>query len=111
MEFLIELLVHAGVIFLLASIIPGINIKNYGTAILVCLVIGLLNATLGMIVRFPLNLMTLFLIKFIVRLFVTAIVIKITSKIFSGFQVSSWSAAIILAICMAIAGSLIDKIL
>ncbi len=41
MNFILELLVNAGVLFLLAYLLPSVNIKNYGTAILVALVIGI----------------------------------------------------------------------
>ncbi len=67
MNFILELLVNAGVLFLLAYLLPSVTIKNYGTAILVALVIGILNATIGWLLRLPLNLITLGLLSFVVR--------------------------------------------
>ncbi len=110
MDFIIHLLINAGVLLVLASIIPGVTVKNYGTAILVCLVIGLLNATIGFFIRFPLNVITLFLITFLVRLFVTVIIIKLTDKLFKGFEVRTWTAAWIVAICLALAAGVVDTI-
>jgi putative membrane protein len=111
MNWILQLLLNAGVLLLVAKIMPSVKIKNFTTAILVALVIGLLNATIGFLIRLPLNIVTLGLLSFLVRLIVTAIVIKITDKFFSGFEVKNFTTAIILAIIMAIAGSLLTYFL
>jgi putative membrane protein len=90
---------------------PTVKIRSFGTAILVALVIGVLNATIGWLLRLPLNLITFFLLSFFIRLLVLAIVIKIADAIFSGFEVKSFGAAVILACIMAVAGSLVTYLL
>jgi putative membrane protein len=111
MYWLIQLLINAGILLLLANIIPGVKIRSYGTAIGVSLVIGILNATVGFLIRLPLNIITFGLLSFFVRLLVTAIVIKITDKFFSGFEVRSFTTAVILACAMALASTLVNFIL
>jgi putative membrane protein len=111
MNWIVQLLINAGVLLLASKIMPSVKIRSFGTAVLVALVIGFLNATIGAILRFPLNLVTLFFLSFFVRLIVLAIVIKIADKLFSGFEVSSFSAAVILACIMAVAGSLLTYFL
>jgi putative membrane protein len=59
----------------------------------------------------PLNIVTLGLLSFFIRLLVTAIVIKITEKFFSGFEVRTFTSALLLAIAMAVAGTLLDYII
>lgn len=108
MSWILQLLINAVVLLLASKIMPTVKVRNFGTAVVVALVIGILNATIGAIIRFPLNLFTLFLLSFFVRLIVLAIVIKITDKFFSGFDVSSFTSAIILACIMAVAGSLLS---
>ncbi len=110
MHFIIDLLLNAAVLFILASLIPTITIKNYGTAIWVALVVGLLNATVGFALRLPLNILTLGLITFVVRLFVSALMIKLADNLFPGFKVKGWTPAFIIAICMAIAGTLLTQV-
>ena len=110
MHFVIDLLLNAAVLFILASLIPYVAIKNYGTAIGVALVIGLLNATIGFALRLPLNILTLGLVSFTVRLFVSAIMIKLADILFPGFKVNGWMPAFIIAICMAIAGTLFSHV-
>lgn len=107
MNWLLQLLINAAVLLLASRIMTTVKIRSYGTAVLVALVIGILNFTIGALLRFPLNLFTLFLLQFFVRLIVLAIIIKITDKLFSGFEVHSFTAAIILACIMAVVGSLV----
>jgi putative membrane protein len=111
MSWIIELLLNAAVLLIASKLMTTVKIRSYGTAVLVALVIGILNYTIGALIRFPLNLFTLFLLSFFVRLFVLAIVIKITDALFSGFEVASFTTAILLACIMAVAGSLLSYFL
>jgi len=106
MHFVLDLLLNAAILFILSSLIKGVKVKNYGTAIWVALVIGLLNATIGFALRLPLNILTLWLVSFIVRVVVSAIMIKLADMIFPGFTVKGWRPAFIIAICIAVAGTL-----
>ena len=107
MGFILELLINAVVLFLLAYLMPSVTIKNYGTAIGVALAIGILNATVGFLLRIPLNIVTLGLLNFVVRLVVTAVVIKLADKLFTGFEVKGFGSALIIALVMALVGSLL----
>ena len=108
MSFILQLLITAGILLLIAYVHPGVKIKNYGTAIGVALVVGILNATIGFLLRLPLNIVTLGFLSFFVRLFVTAVIIYLTDKLFSGFELSSFGTAIVVAIILAIASTLIS---
>ena len=109
MDFLIHLLINAAIIFVVAYIMPQIHIRSYGLAIVVAIVIGLLNATIGFLLRLPLNIVTLGLLSFFVRLIVSAIIIKLVDKLFKGFEIRGFWPALVLALVMALAGSLLDS--
>lgn len=109
MHFIINLLISAAVIFIIAYVMPQVTIRSFGTAIIVAILIGLLNATVGFLIRLPMNILTLGLLSFVVRLIVTAIVIKIVDKIVGGFEVKGFMPAIVMAVAMALAGTLIDR--
>ncbi len=111
MNFIISLLINAAIVFVVAYIMPQINIRSFGVAIGVALVIGILNATIGFLLRLPLNVVTLGLMSFFVRLLVTAIIIKLVDKLFRGFEVRGFWPAIVLAIVMALTGTLLDSTL
>lgn len=111
MDFILELLFNALVLLLLSRILSSVHVRNYGTAVGVALVIAILNATIGALIRFPLNLVTLFLLSFLVRLFVTAIMIKIADKLFRGFEVKSFGTALLMALILSLAGTLFSYII
>jgi putative membrane protein len=88
---------------------PQVTIKSFGTAIIVAILVGLLNATVGFLIRLPMNILTLGLLSFVVRLFVTAIIIKMADKLAGGFEVKGFMPAIVMAVAMALAGTFIDR--
>jgi putative membrane protein len=101
MSLIITLLINAAVILLMSFILPKVIIRSYGTAVLVALVIGLLNATVGIFLRFPLNMLTLGLLSAVIRILVTAVMIKVADKLFKGFELKGFMPAIIIAIVTA----------
>ncbi|MHA4895807.1 phage holin family protein [Pedobacter sp. PWIIR3] len=107
MNFIIQLLVNAGILLSMTYLLPTVRIKNYTTAIWVALVIGLLNATVGFLIRLPLNIVTLGLLSFLIHLAVTSLMIKLADILFSDFEVKGFAPAVIIALVMAIVGSLI----
>lgn len=111
MIFLLKLLIDGGLLFILAAILPGVSIKNYGNAVFIMFVLALLNATVGFILRLPLNILTLGLLSFFVRIVISALLIKFASNLFNGFKVKGWANAFILAFAIAVCGTLIDFLL
>lgn len=109
MDFLFNILINAGVIFILANFVPAIKVKSYLSAVWVFLLIGLLNATVGFFLRLPINLLTLYLLCFFVRILVSAVMIKLAARLHPGFEVSSWRAAFLLAVCLALVSFFIDQ--
>ncbi len=110
MGFILEILLEGLVLLLLAKVMTAVHVRNYGTAIGVALVVALLNATIGAILRFPLNLVTLFLLSFLVRLIVTALMIRLADMFFAGFKVDSNKAALIMAVVLALAGAVFSHV-
>jgi putative membrane protein len=104
MSFIFHLLINAAVILGMTYILPTVTIKNYTTALLVALVIAVLNATIGLLIRFPINVITLGLISFVIHLFVTAIMIKLADLFFKDFKVRGFTPALIIAVVMALVG-------
>ncbi|HEX2535491.1 MAG TPA: phage holin family protein [Chitinophagaceae bacterium] len=111
MELILELLAEAAVLLLLAKLIPDVIVRSFGTALAVAVVVGLLNATIGWILRLPLNIVTLGLLSFVVRLVVTAVMILLADRLFKGFEVRGFATALLVAVLMAIAGTLISYLI
>ncbi|CAN5227152.1 hypothetical protein BH09BAC4_BH09BAC4_23850 [soil metagenome] len=109
MNLILHLLLDAAVIFGLAYLMPQVDVKNFGTAVLIALLLGLLNFFVGWLIRFPLNLVTFFLLTGIVRIIVTAILLKLIDKVMDSFTIVGFWPALVIALAVAVAGTLIDR--
>lgn len=108
MNFILHLLLDAAVIFGLAYVMPQVVVKNFGTAILIAFLLALLNFFIGWVIRFPLNLVTLFLLTGLVRLLVTALILKLIDYWLVDFTIIGFWPALLIAVAVAVAGTLID---
>jgi len=88
-------------LLIVAYLIPGIEIHGLGTALIAPIVIGLVNATIGFILKIltiPLTVLTLGLFWLVIN----ALMLQLAAALVPGFYVSGfWSAffgAIILSV-------------
>lgn len=112
MRFIIDVLFTGLAIFGAAYILPdsAVTVDGFGWAVLAGLIISVVNATIGTVLRiftFPLNILTLGLVSFII----TVLMVQLTSYFMgSKFDVGNfwWAAvfAIIVAIIQMILGSI-----
>ncbi len=109
MNLILHLLIDAAVIFGLAYFMPQVDVKNFGTALLIAVLLGLLNFFVGWVIRFPLNLVTFFLLSGIIRIVVTAILLKLIDRFLDSFTIVGFWPALVIAIAVAAAGTLIDR--
>jgi putative membrane protein len=108
MSFIVELLVTALAMFFWARIVPGIHVNDFGSAIIAALVFGIVNATLGFVLRiltFPLNFLTLGLTSFLIGV----IMILLVGKLLNGFRVDNFTAAFLLALILMVAKVIFSK--
>ncbi len=82
------------VLLALTYILPGFYVRGVGTALVAVIVIGLLNATLGLLLRivaFPLTLLTFGLFLWVIN----AVVLKAAAAIMPGFSIKGFLPALI----------------
>lgn len=99
--FLIDIILNACALLLGASLIRGVAVKNFVSALIVAVVLALLNATLGAFMDFisaPLRWLTLGLFAFVVD----AVVILITANYMKSFTVDGFKPAVFLAIALSL---------
>jgi putative membrane protein len=107
---LLHWLISTVSLLIVAYMIPGIQVSGVGTALIAAIVIGLINATLGLILKiltFPLTILTLALFWLVIN----ALMLQLASSLVPGFYVAGfWSAffgAIVLSIVSMVLYSLI----
>jgi putative membrane protein len=94
-HWIVNWLLGALALWLVAQIIPGIQINSFKTALLATVVIALVDITIGPILRFiafPITFLTLGLF----RLVLNAILLKLASMFTPGFRIgdSTFSLAV-----------------
>ena len=108
---LIHWLISAASLVVVAYLIPGIQLHGLGSALIAPIVIGLINATIGFILKivtFPITLLTLGLFWLVIN----ALMLMLASYFVPGFIVAGfWSAffgAIVMSVVSTILKSLLD---
>ncbi len=84
--------VSAFALWVAAQVVPGIQVKSFGTALVACIVIALVNGTIGFVLKiltFPLTLLTLGLFLLVLNAFL----LKLASLFVPGFAVRGFTAA------------------
>jgi putative membrane protein len=94
-------LVSAFALWLVAQMVPGIEVRDFGAALLATIVIAIVNAVVGPVLRFlawPLTLLTLGLFKLVIN----ALLLKLASLFAPGFRVRGFLDAILGALLLTI---------
>jgi putative membrane protein len=97
-------LLSALALLIVSRLVPGFHIDTLGTAMIAALVFGLLNATLGLILKLvtlPLTILTLGIFLLVVNAFV----LELASGFVRGFHIRSfgtafWGAAVLALVQM-----------
>ena len=92
MRMLVHWVLTALSIWIVSRVVPGFSVSGPMSALIAAVVIGFVNATLGLflkIITFPLTLLTLGLFWLIINAFM----IKLASALVPGFHVQTFAAA------------------
>lgn len=100
----------SGVALLIVSrILPGIEADSFGAALLAALVIGLVSATVGLVLKivlFPFIILSLGLIYFLIN----GLMLKLASAFVSGFRVVGCLPAVLGSILLSIVDYLLSRV-
>jgi putative membrane protein len=101
-------LVSALALWVVAQIVPGIEVRDFGAALLATVVIAIVGAVVGPVLRFlawPLTFVTLGLFLLVIN----AIVLKLAAMLTPGFRVRGFLHAILGALVLTILSSLLRR--
>ncbi len=101
MKLIIEFLLIGVVVMLSPRFIPGIQVDSFLSAVLAGVLISLANATIGTILRiftFPINIMTLGIMSFLI----SVLMVLLVDHYMSSFETSGFMAAALLAALLAV---------
>src|ERR1051326_5740683 len=92
MNMIVNWLLSALSLMIVAHVVRGFDVTGIAAALIAALVIGLVNATLGMflkIVTFPLTLLSLGIFWFVIN----ALMLKLAAAFVPGFSIQGFSPA------------------
>jgi putative membrane protein len=101
MGMLLYWLLSAVSLLIVANVVRGFEVSGFGTALIAAIVIGLVNATLGLflkVVTFPLSILTLGIFWIVIN----ALMLKVAAALVPGFLIRGFLPAFIGAIVLTV---------
>jgi len=97
------------VILLIARVLPGVHVDSYGTAVVVAVVYGLINVTLGTLLKLiglPFVILTLGVFLVIINAFL----LWITDALLDDFDIEDIGTTFVAALLITIADTMLGMI-
>lgn len=108
MELLLSWLILSVAVWITAAVLPGIHVRNFGSAIVVAAIFGVLNFLLGRLLFLVLTIATLgfaWILAFITRWFINAILLLLTAALTERFRVDGLRWALLGALMISAVGT------
>lgn len=108
-NWLVHWLLSGVALLIVAQILPGIQVEGFGSALIAALVVGLVSATVGLllkIVLLPFIILTLGLVYFLIN----GLMLKLASALVPGFRVVGCLPAIFGSILLTIVDYLLNRL-
>lgn len=96
-------------LLIVAQILPGIQVDGFGAALIAALVIGLVSATVGLILKIlllPFIIVTLGLVYFLIN----GLMLKLASEVVPGFRVNGCLPAVIGSVLLTIVDYALNRL-
>jgi len=109
LRLLVRWVLDAIALLIVAWLVPGFKVANLPSALIAVIVIGLLNVTLGLLLKLitlPLGILTLGLFFLVIN----ALILKLASGVVPGFYVNTFGAAFIGAAVLALLHMLFEAL-
>jgi len=98
---LLNWLLSTVALLIVTRIVPGFEIRSFWAALIAAVVVGIINATLGLILKiltFPLTIVTIGLFWFVIN----ALMLKLAAALVPGFMINGFLPAFLGAIVLSI---------
>ncbi len=108
MQLILSWLILSFAVWVTDAVLPGFHVKNAKSALLVAAIFGILNFLLGWLLFAAMTVATLgiaWLLAFITRLVINAILLVITDKLTDHLKIDSFGWALAGAFVMSLVGT------
>ena len=108
-HWIVNWLVAALALWLVAQIIPGIQLRDFKTALVATLVLTVVDVTIGTVLRiiaFPITFLTFGVFTFVLR----AVILKLTSLFTPGFRIDGFLNALVGSLVLTVLDMLLRRV-
>ena len=101
-----NLLVYSLSVYVTALILPGVSLDDFGTAVVVTVILGLVNTFLKpllLLLSLPITILSLGLFTFIIN----ALMVLLVASLIPGFDVDSFWWALLFSLALSMVSSVI----
>jgi len=109
-KILIKFILTAVLTYGLAQVLPNVRLDGVGSAAILVIVMGLLNATVKPILKiigFPITVLTLGLFLLVINV----IIVKLADFLMSSFAVSGFVSTLIFSVALSLVTTVVDMVI
>jgi putative membrane protein len=106
---LIHWLLSGIALLIVAAILPGIEVEGFGAALIAALVVGIVGATVGLLLKIillPFIILTLGIVYFLIN----GLTLKLASEFVPGFRVNGCLPAVLGSILLSVVDYVLDRL-
>lgn len=107
--FILKFLLTAALVYGLAQVLPGVELGGFGSAALLVVVLGILNAVVKPVLKllgFPITVLTLGLFLLVINV----IIVKLADYLMTSFDVHGFVNALIFSLALSLVGAVVDLV-
>ncbi|GAA4350100.1 phage holin family protein [Hymenobacter saemangeumensis] len=108
-SFILKFILTAVLVYGLSTVLPGVQLGGIGSAAILVIVLGLLNAIVKPILKiigFPITVVTLGLFLLVINV----IIVKLADWLMSSFDVHGFLNALLFSLALAVVNAVVDLI-
>lgn len=110
LKFLIKFILTAVLTYGLARVLPDVRLDGVGSAAVLVIVLGLLNATVKPILKiigFPITVLTLGIFLLVINV----IIVKLADILMNSFAVTGFVSALIFSLALSLVTAVVDMVM
>ncbi len=108
-HWVIHWILSAVALLVVAGVLPGIQVEGFGSAMIAALVIGVVSATVGLVLKIIL-LPFIFLTLGIVYFLINGFMLKLASELVPGFRVNGCLPAVLGSILLTLVDFVLNRL-
>jgi len=108
-DWIIHWILKGVALLIVANVLPGIQVESFGSAMIAALVIGIVSATVGLILKIvllPFIFLTLGLVYFLIN----GMMLKLASELVPGFRVQGCLPAVLGSVLLTVVDYLLNRV-